>query len=62
MDKDLLQKIFVRAHDQGCGSGYRTRLPVVHGIISSHHGAIKVESVPGKGSTFRIFLRVHHDD
>ena len=63
MDKDLLQKIFVpffttKDVDQGTGLG----LPVVHGIISSHHGAIKVESVPGKGSTFRIFLRVHHDD
>jgi signal transduction histidine kinase len=63
MDKDLLQKIFVpffttKDVDQGTGLG----LPVVHGIISSHHGAIKVESNPGKGSTFRIFLRVHHDD
>jgi two-component system cell cycle sensor histidine kinase/response regulator CckA len=31
-------------------------LAVVLGIIRSHRGAVKVESTPGAGSTFRVFL------
>lgn len=31
-------------------------LAVVQGIVSGHHGAVDVVSVPGKGSTFRVLL------
>jgi two-component system, cell cycle sensor histidine kinase and response regulator CckA len=31
-------------------------LAVVLGIVRAHHGAVTVESEPGRGSTFRIFL------
>ena len=31
-------------------------LAVVHGIIERHHGVIWVDSKPGKGSTFQVFL------
>ena len=31
-------------------------LPVVLGIVRAHHGVITLESKPGLGSTFRIFL------
>lgn len=31
-------------------------LAIVHGIVSKHHGHITVESVPGVGSTFTVFL------
>jgi signal transduction histidine kinase len=31
-------------------------LAVVHGIVRNHGGAITVESAPGKGSTFCVYL------
>ncbi len=59
IDKDTMKKIFIpffttKDIDQGTGLG----LAVVHGIVTAHNGKIKVESSPGKGSTFRIFLRI----
>jgi CheY-like chemotaxis protein len=37
---------------QGTGLG----LSVVHGILSAHHGAVSVDSEPGQGSTFHLYL------
>ncbi|MDZ4122412.1 MAG: HAMP domain-containing sensor histidine kinase, partial [Candidatus Cloacimonadaceae bacterium] len=59
MKKELIKKLFIpffttKDINQGTGLG----LSVVHGIITTHNGKIKVESEPGKGSTFRIFLGV----
>lgn len=59
MDEDMQHKLFIpffttKDIDQGTGLG----LSVTHGIVSSHHGEIKVISAPGKGSTFTITLPI----
>lgn len=41
------------------GEGTGLGLTVVHGIIQEHNGAIRVDSVPGQGTTFIVSLPVH---
>ena len=52
--KERIFEPFFTRKEVGSGSGLG--LSVVHGIISNYGGAIVVDSSPGKGSTFIIYL------
>ena len=57
MDRESIKRIFdpfYTTKEVGMGTGMG--LSVVHGIVESHSGFITVESVPGKGSTFSVFI------
>lgn len=60
MDKTTMEKIFdpyftTKKIGEGTGLGLST----VYGIVQEHQGAISIDSTPGHGTIFDIFLPVH---
>ena len=59
MTPDVMARIFEPFFTtKGIGEGTGMGLAVIHGIITHHDGMITVESHPGQGTTFRVYLPV----
>ena len=63
MPEDVIERIFEPFYTtKGVGEGTGMGLAVVHGIVGSHGGVMTVDSTPGAGSAFSLYLpRVDFD-
>ena len=56
MDAETLSRIFEPFYTTKVGKGTGMGLAMAYGCIENHHGWIHVESAPGKGTEFFVFL------
>jgi two-component system, NtrC family, sensor kinase len=56
-DQSRIFEPFYTTKPPGRGTGLG--LSICYGIVEDHQGHIEVESQPGRGTTFRVFLPVH---
>ncbi len=63
MDAETAERVFepfftTKDRDRGSGLG----LSVVHGMVAERGGAVAVDSAPGEGATFDVYLPVYDGD
>ena len=63
MDPQIAQRIFEPFFTtKGVGEGTGMGLAILHGIVTSHNGAVLVRSAPNAGATFEVFLPKYHSE
>ncbi|MCP4043883.1 MAG: hypothetical protein GY731_18325, partial [Gammaproteobacteria bacterium] len=53
-DREHVFEPFFTTREVGQGTGLG--LAMVYGIVTGYRGAVTVDSVPGQGSTFKVYL------
>ena len=53
---EMMEKLFQPFATHGKGHGTGLGLSICYGIVEDHRGRLEVESQPGLGATFRVFL------